>query len=532
LVAVEDRKLHRKIIVLNSIRIAILSALVLVSGIILFFLNVPFSLLPIIVSLASAIGISILFFPLARWLGTKTLLYVQLVFDILLVTLLVYLSGGIISPFYFLYILPIIVASIFLSRRETLFMATVSFISFGILSDLLYLQIIPYPPNFETGDVSLGTFIYNLLMSFIAFSSVSFISSYYFERIKRTGEQLKDIQDNLQDMILLNNSVMEKMENGFITADSQGRIISYNAKATAFLDLKQGGNIFDLLLAPEDLPEIRRAWEGNNSYYFEKNLRGFSLGISLSSIEKVSSFERLLVFLITDLSAIKEIEGRLKQKEHLALIGEMAAGIAHEIRNPLASISGSVQFLRRELALDPELRNLMDIIVKESDRLSSFIEEFLNFSRQSPLEIAEFDLAGVVDEVTAMITRNLKAVRFIKKYNPGSMVRADFKKIKQLVWNLLNNAVKAMKEKGEVEINIYQEAGEPGSVLLSIRDFGVGMDREQIEKVFTPFYSTFAFGIGLGMSIVKRIVDEHGFTMEIKSEKNLGTEVVVCFKKQ
>ena len=532
MIAVEDQKLHKNIIFLNSIRIAILSALALVSGIILLFLTAPFSLLPIIVLLGAAIGISILFFPLARWLRTKTLLYVELIFDILLITQLVYLSGGIISPFYFLYILPIIVASIFLSRRETLIIATVSFISFGILSDLLYLGIIPYFPDFEAGEVSLGTFIYNLLMGFIAFSSFSFISSYYFERLRRTGEQLKNIQDNLNDMILLNHSVLEKMENGFVTADTQGRIISYNAKATAFLNVKQGGNIFDQLLAPEDLPEVRRAWQSNNPYYFEKNLRGFSLGISLSSIEKVSSFERLLVFLITDLSAIKEIEGRLKEKEHLALIGEMAAGIAHEIRNPLASISGSVQFLRREMALEPELRNLMDIIVKESERLSSFIEEFLNFSRQSPLEIAEFDLAGVVDEVTAMISRNLKAMRFIKKYNPGSMVRADFKKIKQLVWNLLNNAVKALKEKGEVEINIYQEAGGSGSVLLSIRDFGVGMDREQIEKIFTPFYSTFAFGIGLGMSIVKRIVDEHGFTMEIKSEKDLGTEVVVCFKRQ
>jgi two-component system sensor histidine kinase PilS (NtrC family) len=257
-------------------------------------------------------------------------------------------------------------------------------------------------------------------------------------------------------------------------------------------------------------------------------LRGFYLGISLSSIEKVSSFERLLVFLITDLSAIKEIENKLKEKEHLALIGEMAAGIAHEIRNPLTSISGSVQFLRKELRLQPELKNLMDIIVKESDRLSAFIEEFLNFSRQSPLQISEFDLAAVVDEVAAMIAHNLDAVRIIKKYNSGSMVHADFKKIKQLVWNLLNNAVKALQEHGEIEVNIFQDAG---FVYLSIHDFGVGMERSEVEKIFMPFYSKFAFGIGLGMNIVKRIVEEHGFKMEIKSEKNLGTEVVICFNR-
>jgi two-component system, NtrC family, sensor histidine kinase PilS len=528
LIAVEEQKLYKRLVFLNSIRIAILSALALVSGIILLFFNAPFSLLNIIISLTAAIAVSILFFPLARLIRTRPLLHAQLAFDILLVTLLVYLSGGIVSPFYFLYILPIIVASIFLSRRDTVIIATVSFISFGILSDLLYLKIIPFYPNLDVGDVSLGTFIYNLLMSFIAFSSVSFISSYYFERINKTGEQLKNIQENLQDMILLNNSVMEKMENGFITADTEGEIISYNAKAAALLQLKKAGNIFDLLQVREDLAQIQKIWRSNSSSYFEKNLHGFSLGISLSSIEKVSSFERLLVFLITDLSAIKEIEKKLKEKEHLALIGEMAAGIAHEIRNPLASISGSVQFLRRELNLEPDIKNLMDIIVKESDRLSAFIEEFLNFSRQSPLEISDFDLAGLVNDVVAMISRNLNAVRFIKKYNSGSMVQADFKKVKQLVWNLLNNAVKALKDKGEIEINIFRDAQ---ATYLSIRDFGVGMDREEVEKIFTPFYSKFAFGIGLGMNIVKRIVEEHGFKMEIKSEKNLGTEVVICFNR-
>jgi len=528
LIAVEDRKLQKKLVFLHSIRIAILSALGLVTGIILLFFKSSMSLLAILGVLLAAVAISILFFPLARLLSLRPLLYIELAFDILLVTLLVYLSGGIVSPFYFLYILPIIVASIFLSRRDTLMIATVSFISFGILSDLLYLDIIPYYPNVEVGEVSLGTFIYNLLMSFIAFSSVSFISSYYFERINKTGEQLKNIRENLQDMILLNNSVMEKMENGFITSDAQGQIVSYNAKAAAFLNLKKGGNVFDLLLDKDELPQIRKIWQSNNSYYFEKNLRGFSLGISLSSIEKVSSFERLLVFLITDLSAIKEIEKKLKEKEHLALIGEMAAGIAHEIRNPLASISGSVQFLRQELTLETELKNLMDIIVKESNRLSAFIEEFLNFSRQSPLEISEFDLAGIVDDVVAMISLNLGEVRFIKKYNPGNMVHADFKKIKQLVWNLLNNAVKALQENGEIEINLFRDAK---AVNLSIHDFGVGMDRDEVEKIFTPFYSKFAFGIGLGMNIVKRIVEEHGFKMEIKSEKNLGTEVVICFNK-
>jgi two-component system sensor histidine kinase PilS (NtrC family) len=526
LIAIEDQKLSKKLVFLNSIRIAIFLTLTLVSIIIWVFLNVHFSIIPVVIALVAAIAISILFFPLSSLLSIRPLLYCQLTFDILMITLLVYLSGGIISPFYFLYILPIIVAAIFLARRDTVIMATFSFISFGILSDLLYLGVIPYYPNIDAGEVSMGTFIYNLLMSFIAFAAISIMSSYYFERIRKTGNQLKSIQDNLQDMILLNNSVIEKMENGFITADTEGRIISYNAKAAHLLRLKKADNVFELLLIKTELPKIHKTWQDNTPYYFEKKLHKFDLGISVSQIKKVSTFENLIVFLITDLSAIKEIEKKLQEKEHLALIGGMAAGIAHEIRNPLASISGSVQFLRQELSLDNEIKNLMDIIVSESARLSAFIEEFLNFSKQMPMEIAEFDLAPLLDEVVGIISLNLRDVRFLKKYNREHWVVADIKKIRQLVWNLLNNAVKALNEKGEIEINLFRVAG---TVHLSIKDFGVGMDSSEMQKIFIPFYSKFAFGIGLGMTIVKQIVDDHGFKMEIKSEKKLGTEVVICF---
>jgi two-component system sensor histidine kinase PilS (NtrC family) len=528
LIAIEDQKLRKKLVFLNSIRIAIFLTLTLVSVIIWAFFNIHFSILPVIVTQVAAIAVSILFFPLSSLLHFRPLLYLQLTFDILMITLLVYLSGGIISPFYFLYILPIIVASIFLARRDTVIVATFAFISFGILSDLLYLGVVPYFPNIEVAEVSLGTFIYNLLMSFIAFAAFSIMSSYYFERMRKTGDQLKNIQDNLQDMTLLNNSVMERMENGFITADMEGRIISYNAKAAHFLRLKKSDNIFELLLAKNELDMIKKTWSESTPYYFEKKMPDFDLGVTVSSLKKISSFENLLVFLITDLSAIKKIEKQLQEKEHLALIGGMAAGIAHEIRNPLASISGSVQFLQKELSLNSECGGLMDIIVSESARLSAFIDEFLNFSKQAPLEISDFDLAPLLDEVVEMLSRNLRDVRFLKKYNNEHWIAADVNKIRQLVWNLLNNAVKAMNEKGEIEINLFRERE---AVYLSIKDYGVGMDSAEMKKIFTPFYSKFSFGIGLGMTIVKQIVEEHGFKMDIKSAKKLGTEVVICFTK-
>ena len=322
----------------------------------------------------------------------------QLTFDILLITLLVYLSGGIVSPFYFLYILPIIVASIFLTRRDTMIIATVSFIAFGILSDLLYLGIIPYYPNFEVGDVSLGTFIYNLLMSFIAFASVSIIVLLLFRahpQHRRAAEKHPgqpaghDPAEQLGD-----GKNGERLRH---RRHRRAAIVSYNAKAAHVPEPENVERIFSTCCWPRaTCPEIQQHLAGQQRLLFRKKAcaatRPGHLRVHRS--RKCPTFERLLVFLITDLSAIKEIENKLKEKEHLALIGEMAAGIAHEIRNPLASISGSVQFLRQELTLDPELRNLMDIIVKESDRLSAFIEEFLNFSRQSPLEMSDSTWRG------------------------------------------------------------------------------------------------------------------------------------------
>lgn len=529
MIFLEDQEINRRFVFLNSIRIAILSALILISIFILIFVETLETILPIIVSLSFAVIFSILNFYLFKVLNYRVAIYLQLFVDIIVITFLVYFSGGIVSPFYFLYILPIIVSSIFLKRRDTLYIATLSFIIFGILSDLLYLKVIPfYFGIYPQQHIPLGSFIYNLLMSFIAFSTVAILSSYYFEKIRTTGEALKNIQENLKDLVLLNNTVMEKMENGFMICDSGGKLISYNEKSKNLLNLNSRSNVFELLLSSADNQKIKSLSHINNRYYFEKRENGVFLGVSVSFIENLYGIDKIFVFIVTDLTERKEIEDALKSKEHLALIGEMAAGIAHEIRNPLASISGSVQFLQKELKLEPEYQNLMEIIIRESGRLSKSIEDFLEFTRVTPLNLSDIDISAVMDEIIELIRLNHQKVKFLKKYIPGNVIRADQKKVKQLVWNLLNNAVKAMNEKGFIEIHIYEEGD---CVNLFIKDDGVGIEKGELKRIFTPFYSRFTSGIGLGMSIVKRIIEEHGADIKIKSKKNVGTEVTVCFKK-
>jgi two-component system sensor histidine kinase PilS (NtrC family) len=208
----------------------------------------------------------------------------------------------------------------------------------------------------------------------------------------------------------------------------------------------------------------------------------------------------------------------------------MSAGIAHEIRNPLASISGSVQFLRKELELEnQEYKNLMDIIVKESERLNHAIEDFLEFARVTPMEKTDIDLSSLIEEVAGLVILNHKEIKLVKKYSPGHIVHVDMKKIKQVLWNLVNNAVKSVNGRGTIEINVFRKEE---NVYLSITDSGIGIEKSELPKIFTPFYSKFSSGIGLGMALVKRIIDEHNFEIIIHSQKDIGTEVIICFKNQ
>ena len=529
MILLEDKEVRRKFVFLNSIRIAILSALILISIFIHLFFETSNKVLPIVASLLAAVILSIVNFYLIRVLIYRTAVYIQLFIDIIVITLLVYFSGGIASPFYFLYILPIIVSANFLKKRDTLYIATLSFILFGILSDLLYLRVVPFYFGISPEHITLGSFVYNLLMSFIAFSTVGILSSFYFEKIKSAGEALRNVQENLKELVQLNNTVMEKMENGFITCDSEGRSIFYNEKSKVLLNLDKQSNIFNLLLSPDDFQRIQSLSHINNRYYFETQVDGFYMGVSVSFIENLYSIKKIYVFIITDLTEKKEIEETLQQREHLALIGEMAAGIAHEIRNPLASISGSVQFLKKELTLGPEYKNLMDIIVKESHRLSMSIEEFLEFTHNAPLDKADLDISMVVDEIIELLALNHQDIKFVRRYNNGQFLHGDPKKIKQLVWNLVNNAVKAVtgiERDKEVEVAINEE---DSHIFLYVKDNGIGIDRTELDKIFTPFYSKFTSGIGLGMPMVKRIVQEHQGDIKIKSKKNIGTEVKVCF---
>ncbi len=507
------------------IRVSIFISLIIVFIITLTFADSKIRLVPIIFLIFTATLIGFLNFLFLKLYSLRTSVYVQLISDIFFVTVLVYISGGINSPFYFLYILPIFISAVFLKRRDTIITASVSFVFFGMISEMMYIEIIPTNIENYQNSISISIFIYNLTMSFIAFLSIAIISSFYFSKMKTTDKELRLIKSNLEDLALLNHTVIDKMEHGFVTSDYTGKIISFNKKAQALIQFNSSDNIFKLLDIKSEDMVINRVTNNSRHFSIERKLNSRTLNFSISFVSNISEFKLIIVFLISDLTNKIEIENILKEKEHLALIGEMAAGIAHEIRNPLASISGSVQFLKNDINLKEEHKNLMDIIIKESDRLSNSIEEFLDFTKCTPLNKTKFNLSKLIDDTLTLINTNNKNIKFVKKYNNEVLILADEKKIQQVVWNLLSNSIKAVKGNGIIEITIIKGK----KTAMYIKDDGIGIDKVELKKIFLPFYSKFTSGIGLGMAIVKRILNEHEAKIKIISKKNLGTEIKIIF---
>ncbi len=523
----EDKELQRRVFLVNLIRITVLSVFLFIS-IILFFFKLPFNIIPIFIFLLISIFISFFHFYIFERSRIRLSVYIQILSDILIITTIVYFTGGSTSPFYFLYFIPIMISSIFLKKMDTFYSATISYLLYGILADLIYLKIIKPFPGLFYYEMSMESFIYNLIVGFIAFTFFAIVSSLYFDRIKKKDIELKSVQEDLEDLVILNNIVLERMESGFLVCDCNGKVISLNEKAKTLLNIKEDSNIFKLIKIKDENDILNKIKNRENFYSIELKRSKYILEISISSIEEIYSFKRIYVLLIVDLTNKRKIEESLKKKEHLALIGEMSAGIAHEIRNPLASISGSIQFIKNEIKLEKDMQNLMDIVVKESKRLSDSIEEFLQFAKTPPIKRSDFNLAKVIEEVTEFIKSNHKYIIVNKRFNEDVTVNGDLRRIKQVIFNILNNSVKATGENGIIEIDIYKKNED---TFLSIKDNGIGMSKSELTKIFIPFYTKFTSGIGLGMALVKRILDEHDFSINVSSEKKIGTEVTICFQK-
>ena len=473
----------------------------------------------------------------------RELAYAQVLGDLLIVTGIVHSTGGIESNFSFLYVISIISASIILVGRGGLIAATVASVFYGTLVQALYLGAIrPYPAAAQPTAVVLPSQVvaYTIFLNVFAFYTVALLTSYLSESLRLAGRKLEEASDSLADLEAFNQTIIDSITSGLMTTDVEGRINFFNEAAANILvvDSQQaiGQEVKALLGEMDDFLDRLKAKLAGRRYlrmegaYLNRRGEELYLGMSVSYLlfdgEKKSGF----LFIFQDLTEIKRLEREVRLKENLATMGEMAAGMAHEIRNPLASISGSVQVLAEAEELTEEQKRLMDIIVRESERLSGTLTEFLAYARPPRFEPDQIDLRRVVEETATLLRHSSEVlpehqIALDLPENPV-LVFADPNQMKQITWNLARNALQAMPDGGRLEMAVARNGS--GGVVMTFRDQGIGISGGEVHKVFEPFYS-FKHGSGLGLAIVYRIVKDYNGMIQVDSVAPKGTVISVHF---
>jgi two-component system sensor histidine kinase PilS (NtrC family) len=370
---------------------------------------------------------------------------------------------------------------------------------------------------------------------------VALLSGSLAERARKGEAELEQATEEIADLQAFNQYVLDNLVSGLVTADAANRVVTFNRSAMLITGrdgaLPIGKTVEEVLQLPapfaaniaQDLARVRSM---RHDYQFRRDDgRIIDIGVSVAGLP-LPDGSRGYIYTFQDVTDVKRFEQNARLQQRLAAVGEMAAGIAHEIRNPLASMSGSMQMLKQELPLTAEQAQLMDIVLKESERLNQTIKSFLAYARPQRFSAQRLDLRPLVHE-TAMLLRNSTEGEDshtieVEQAEDPVMVDADEGQIRQIIWNLATNGLRAMPRGGVLRLSA---AREPGSRLAELRveDEGVGIPPEDVDSIFQPFRGSFGKGTGLGLAIVHRIVTDYGGTIEVKPRSGGGTVFRVCF---
>ena len=464
------------------------------------------------------------------------LIDVQVACDALIVSAIVYLTGGVESYFSSLYALPIIAASTVQSWRGGL---TVSVLSSAMYSGLVIAQYQGVPLPFARAITQPARDAYFTVgLNIFGFMAVAGLSSYLAEGLRRTGAQLEEASTQLADLQAFNQHVIDSLTSGLATTDMLGRVLTFNRAAESISGIPSAEAVGRDVVGVLQLPPIYKGLftpEGPRSVsprqefgYRRSDGRHVEIGLTSAPLMTPRGASGFL-FTFQDVTEVKKREREARVQSRLAAVGEMAAGIAHEIRNPLASMAGSIQILRDELPLTPDQSQLMDIVLRESDRLNGTIKNFLAFARPQRATMSEVDLGLVLRDTARLLQNNVEvtAQHSIVVDEPPDAVRyrADEAQIRQIVWNLATNGLRAMPSGGTLRLTARAT---PTEVVFGVRDEGVGIAAEDMDAIFQPFRGGFARGTGLGLSIVHRIASDYGGEVRVTSEKGKGSNVEVA----
>jgi two-component system, NtrC family, sensor histidine kinase PilS len=491
---------------------------------------------------------NIVYIFLIKYLGRIQLqAYFQLFFDTVFITFFIYTTGGIDSIFSFLFILNIISGSILFSRKGGIIIASASSILYGLMLDLHYYGLIhPLGSRVMASDSYDGSFLfYTILVNMAAFYLVGYLSGFLVEQTKKSRAELKETRLDLDKLEILHERIINSITSGLIVLDDKERVILFNPTAGNILgiDTRQVAGLSLSSVLPtfrEHVQNVAKVRPSVNIPPFEDipyqtpNDAKIYLRLSISPLRYLSSGKGAKIIVFQDVTEIKRIEENMKKVEGLALVGEMAAGIAHEIRNPMASISGSIEVLKEGVAWDDTQSRLMAIVSREIDRLDQLISDFLIFARPKEIKWRTFDLNQVIAESLELFENGQcwnENVYVFTHFNDSVIIESDPDQIKQVLWNLFLNACDAMPNGGTLDIITHWVFEAPESenqnVAITIRDTGDGFDSKALSKLFTPFFTTKEGGSGLGLATVKRIVDQLQGRVSGGNYPDGGAEIVI-----
>ena len=462
----------------------------------------------------------------------------QFVFDTAFASVLVLVTGGLDSVFTFFYSLFIINASIVLYWTGALVAALASTVMLLIVALIQY-GVVPLGaaqpfveqlfPDLGAGYHSWSQFVLNFATNIVAFYAVAFLSSFLAEQVREADSRLSAQRAGMEKLRRLHQNIIQSLDNGLITLDTEHRVILANHWAVTWLDLDREAVVGQPVMHffPDLGPILTNPDKSGRAVSDTTiQMRSGRKTFTRWTINPLRDSQGQIlgrVVLFWDVTDVMEMEKIIERGARMATIGRLAASIAHEIRNPLASMSGSIQLLRSLTQPAGDEKRLMDIVVREADHLNHWISEFLAYAKPGMAPRQRVDLAAVCAEVTELIANEPRAaeIEVSHEVQGNGVISGEANGLRQIVWNLVNNAVDATPAGGRVFLRL--DGTDRGQIILEVEDTGEGIPPEVQEKIFDPFFSTKEMGTGLGLATVQHNVEQHGGTIRVSSSLGEGS---------
>jgi two-component system, NtrC family, sensor histidine kinase PilS len=468
---------------------------------------------------------------LSFWHENRLQASLQVLTDLVMVSLVVHETGGWDSSLNFLYPLAIIVAGILLPRVWAHLFAALAFILYGTVLELNYYGVVrSYCITHPELKALQGIIFVNLF----AFLAVAYLAGLLVAKLRQARVQLKDASGALENLQILHENIIQSISSGLITTGLDGRITLANNAAQKLLertaDQLVGNPVAQLFLdaLPNGESQTHAEVRFDSKGTFRKTVR-----VRVAALNVPERGTLGYVYALDDLTEIRRLEREVRMQDRLAAVGRLAAAIAHEIRNPLTSIAGSVSMLSGIPEMSEEHRKLLDIVTRESQRLNGIITDFLAYSRGKKYHFDRADLVLLLEDTLTLMRHRMTAensgITIESQFSVSeALIIGDGDRIKQVFWNIAENAVRAMPNGGTLLVSID---GLNDDWQISFADTGTGMTPQQSEKIFEPFQSNFEGGTGLGLAVVYQIVQAHEGKVWARSKPGKGTTFIVRLRR-